>query len=98
MPVVRWGRFLETCVDKQYDGTRCIWAPLDEELVDRMAENKESNAKNFIFEMQESLSQDQFTMMVVTLWSIWYARHKAVYEAVFQSLGQTHSYINQYSY
>ena len=59
---------------------RCIWAWSDEELVERMAENRESSATIFNFEMQESLNHDQFTMMTVTLWSISYARHKEVYE------------------
>nr|XP_020167359.3 BTB/POZ and MATH domain-containing protein 2-like [Aegilops tauschii subsp. strangulata] len=49
---------------------RCIWALSDEEVVDHMADNKEPNAKNFNFEMEECLSQEQFSLMVVTLWSI----------------------------
>ena len=75
---------------------RCIWALSDSEVVQRMGDNQEPGAKNFLFNMQESLSHDQFTTMVVTLWSISYTRRKAVYEAIFQSPSQTNSLINSY--
>ena len=57
---------------------RCIWALSDSDLVDIIAENKEANAKSFICDMQQILNHDQFAEMVVTLWSIWYVRRKAV--------------------
>jgi hypothetical protein len=34
--------------------------------------------------------------MVVTLWSVWYARRKAIYESIFQSPHQTISFVNNY--
>ena len=51
-------------------------------------------AKNWLFEINESLSHDKFTKLAVTLWSIWYARRKAIHEAIFQSPHQTISFVN----
>jgi ribonuclease HI len=34
--------------------------------------------------------------MVVTLWSVWYARRKAIYEAIFQSPQQTIMFVNNF--
>lgn len=75
---------------------RCIWALSGEEVVDHMDDNKEPNAKNVNFDMHECLSQEQFSLMVVTLWSILYVRRKVVYEVIFQSPNQTHPFINNY--
>ncbi|KAI4975125.1 hypothetical protein ZWY2020_048732 [Hordeum vulgare] len=61
-----------------------------------MAENMGPNARNWIFDMHESLSHASFTCMVVILWSIWYARRKAIYEGIFQSPQQTISFVNTY--
>ena len=34
--------------------------------------------------------------MVITLWSIWYSRRRAIYESIFQSPQQTTSFIDNY--
>lgn len=37
-----------------------------------------------------------FTRMVITLWLIWYAHRKAIYESIFQSPQQTVNFVNNY--
>ena len=49
--------------------------------------------------MQEALSHDEFTIFVVTLWALWGARRKAIYEHIYQSPSSVqafvHSYVNE---
>lgn len=75
---------------------RCVWALSDETLVSLMSENLESNARIWLFELNEKMDHASFTRMVITLWSIWYARRKAIYESIFQSPQHTASFINNY--
>jgi ribonuclease HI len=46
--------------------------------------------------MSETLSRDDFARMSVTLWAIWYARHKIIHKEVFQSPLSTHIFIESY--
>lgn len=62
---------------------RSTWALSEPELVSKMAENVEPRAKNWLFELSETLDHSSFTSMVVTLWSIWYARRQAIHEGIF---------------
>ncbi|XP_020174407.1 uncharacterized protein [Aegilops tauschii subsp. strangulata] len=76
--------------------SRCVWALSDEVLVSKMSENLEANARIWLFQFSESLDHASFTWLVITLWSIWYARRKAIYESIFQSPQQTTSFVNKY--
>jgi len=40
-----------------------------------------------------SLKHEEVTRLVVHLWAVWYARHKAIHENQFQSLFSTHSFV-----
>ena len=51
------------------------------------------NAKEWVFKMQEVLTDGLFVRLVITLWAIWSARRKAVYEDIFQSPMSTHMFI-----
>jgi len=75
---------------------RSVWALADEEIVEVMCQNESDNAKDWIFQMNSKLSHDQLVRMVITLWAIWGARRKAVYEDIFQSPMSTHLYIQSY--
>jgi hypothetical protein len=33
----------------------------------------------------ETVSHDEFIMVLITLWAIWTARRKAIHESIFQS-------------
>lgn len=79
-----------------YTMARCIWALSDEDLVEKMSDNPEPTTKNWVFALHQELSHEHFTRLVVTLWSIWYARHKAVYESIFQGPRQTDAFIKSF--
>ena len=86
-----WRHALLSCTT-----SRCVWALLDDELVAQMAEFVEPNARLCLFELNDKLDQANFTKLVVTLWSMWYARRKAIYELIFQSPQQTVSFVNNF--
>lgn len=44
--------------------------------------------------MSESLSQQEFTRMIVTLWAIWSSRRKTIHEDLFKSPWSTHGFVN----
>lgn len=47
-------------------------------------------------DMQESMGQESFAKLLVTLWAIWGARRKAVHEEEFQSPLSTLAFINKF--
>jgi ribonuclease HI len=73
-----------------------VWALADGVMVEHMMMNNEPSAKQWLFDMLESLPHDQFTRLTVTLWAIWTARRKAIHEEIFQSPLSTHTFIISY--
>ena len=61
-----------------------------------MSQNEDPNAKNWIFAMNDILSQKDFVLLVVTLWAVWKAKRKGIYEGVFQSPQATYQFIQSY--
>ena len=58
--------------------------------------NTDTNARNWLFAMHDHLPQREFVLLVVTLWSVWKARRKAIYEGIFESQDSTHQFIKAY--
>ena len=75
---------------------RCVWALADEDMLEHMCQMQDTNARNWLFTMIETLNHDQFTRMSVTLWAIWHARRKAIHEDLFQSPLSTHSFVDSF--
>ena len=67
-----------------------MWALGDEELTDQIVESQEPNAKHWLFNMMDALSQMEFVKMAVTLWAIWTACRKDIHEIIFQSPQSIH--------
>jgi hypothetical protein len=65
--------------------SRCTWALVDEDLSAVLVASTETNARNWLFTLIESLSHDQFITVAVTLWAIWTSRRKAIHEGIFQT-------------
>ena len=76
--------------------SRCVCALGDEKLTDQIVESHEPNAKNWLFNMMDSLSHAEFVKMVVTLWALWTARRKAIHESIFQSPISTHRFVESF--
>lgn len=75
---------------------RCVWALVDQDLLDKMIENREPNARNWIFSMIDLLPHDIFIRLVVTLWAIWSARRKLLHEGRNQSPLSTHLFVTRF--
>lgn len=75
---------------------RYVWALEDEELVEVMMQNREPDAKRFIFSLLEALPHVDFVKLLVTLWAIWYAHRKALHEQSFQALYATNQFAGRY--
>lgn len=58
--------------------------------------SSETCIKQLLFEMHHSFFHDKFTRMVVTLWAIWTARRKTIYESIFQSPQVTNQFVLSY--
>jgi hypothetical protein len=65
--------------------TQAVWALSEETMVEKLTINRETNARQCMFDLMKSLPHDQFTRVVVTLWAIWMARRKAIHEDIYQS-------------
>lgn len=76
--------------------SRCTWALVDEEVTHKMMTNTEPNAKQWLFNLLEVLSHEQFILASVSLWAIWSARRKAIHEGIFQSPQATYSFVTRY--
>jgi hypothetical protein len=73
---------------------KCVWALTDEELAEHFCQSSEEDARLWIFEMMNSVKHEEF-ISIITMWAIWYARHKALLDEEFehQSPSSTHSFI-----
>lgn len=75
---------------------RCVWALADGEMVEHMIHSIVADGRTWLTHMQESLSHVAFVNMVVTLWAVWYARRKAIYDHELQSPFSTNMFIRRY--
>lgn len=75
---------------------KCVWAMADEELVEYMITIQTGDARLWLGELQRTTNEDQFVKAIVTLWSIWWARRKAIHEEQFHSPHSTLCFINKY--
>jgi hypothetical protein len=63
-------------------GTVCVSLER-EEIVERLSEMQEENAKAWVAGLIKSVSHGDLVRLVVTMWAIWYARRKGIYENNF---------------
>ena len=81
---------------RQCSSSRCVWALVDDNIVDHMRATRESNAKQWLFALIATLKHEDLVTVVVTLWAIWHARRKSIHEDIHQSPMTTHLFINQF--
>ena len=86
-----WGHALLDCTL-----SRSVWALSNEELVQHMCMNKDEDAKAWLFAMSDTISQKEFSVLITTLWAIWYARRKVIHKGSLQTPFATHAFINRF--
>lgn len=75
---------------------KCVWSLIDEDLVEHMIACSHDDARLWLIELQDSMNNEEFVKVLVTLWSIWWVRRKAIHEERFQSPLTTLSFITSY--
>lgn len=75
---------------------RSVRALMPEDLIDVTINILEPDARGWLAAVTSSLPHAQLTQIVVTLWAVWYARRKAIYEEEFQSPLSMFSFINRF--
>jgi hypothetical protein len=75
---------------------RAVWDLMDEDLVETLQMDETSDPKLWLISLCNSLSQKNFVQILVTLWAIWWAQRRAMYEEEFQSPLSTYRFITRY--
>ena len=69
---------------------------MNEETVEHICNVVEQNAKAWLAEIISSLPKEESRRVVVTMWAVWHAKRKAVYENIFQSPLSTHCFVDRF--
>jgi ribonuclease HI len=65
-------------------------------MLEHMVRSAEPSARQLLFLMLETLSKEEFAIMEVTLWAIWFTRRKIIFDGEFQSPLTTHVFVENY--
>lgn len=71
----------------------CVWALVPEAVSEHIAHVADPAAKQWLFNLMKTLNHDDLILCLVTLWTIWSARRKAIHEDIFQSPLSTHAFV-----
>lgn len=75
---------------------KCVWSLMDEELVEHLIRVSTPDARIWLTEMMDTLTEDDFVKVIVTLWAIWWTRRKAIHEQEYRSPLSTFSFVEKY--
>jgi hypothetical protein len=75
---------------------KCVWALEREEITTHVCDIQEADARGWLLTVMNSMKQDDLTRVLVTIWAIWYARRKAIYEESYQSPMSTNYFVNRF--
>jgi hypothetical protein len=75
---------------------RCVWALAPPDIIDLVGNIREPHARGWLAAVFEALPHEERTRVVVTLWAIWHAKRKAVYEGMFQSPLLTNAFVERF--
>lgn len=64
--------------------------------MEHMIASEHEDARLWLAVMQDSVSEQEFKTILVTLWAIWWARRKAKHEEIFQSPLSTFNFVQNY--
>lgn len=76
---------------------RYVWALGDEEILEHAISNQAKDARLWLFWLFDSMTQHYLACVLITMWTIWWARRRAIHDDVFRSPLTTMSFITRYS-
>jgi hypothetical protein len=75
---------------------KCVWALGREDVAEHMSTIQERDARSWLSVLTSTLTHEEMTRVVVTMWAIWYARRKVILENSFQSPLSTHNFVERF--
>ena len=75
---------------------KCVWALEKEDIIEFIGCLQEQDARAWLAQTFSSLPQEDLVRVTINMWAIWYARRKAIHEAIFQSPLSTHSFVERF--
>ena len=64
---------------------KCVWALEKEDITEFIGCLQEQDARAWLAQTFSSLPQEDLVCVTINMWTIWYARRKAIHEGIFQS-------------
>lgn len=74
---------------------KCVWDLMVDQLVEYLIACRNADARLWLLELMETI-REEFVRVLVTLWSIWWARRKAIHEHEFHSPLSTFIFVEKY--
>ena len=75
---------------------RCVWALTEEDLLETIISNRETDAKLWMLWLVDTLPSLDLAQVLVTMWAIWWVRRRAIHDNQFQSPLSTHVFIKKF--
>jgi hypothetical protein len=73
-----------------------VWALEKEDITYFIGGVQEQDARAWLAHTFSSLPQDDLIRVAISMWSIWYARRKAIHEGTFRSPLSTHNFVERF--
>lgn len=75
---------------------RCVWALGDEEILEHAISNQAEDARLWLFWLLDLMAQHDLARVLITMWSIWWERRRAIHDNEFKTPLSTMSFITHY--
>lgn len=75
---------------------KAVWALMDDDIVNFVHAGHQEDLKLWLFNLIEVATNEEVVRVLVTLWSIWWGRRKAIHEQQFQSPLSTFSFVRRF--
>jgi hypothetical protein len=75
---------------------RVVWSLEEDEVFEHLLVDGTDDPKLWLVSLCDNMSPASFIRVLTTLWTIWWARRRAIHENEYQSPLSTHHFINRF--
>ena len=75
---------------------KCVWTLQGKEILEFISQADHSDARGWLHEAVTALRHEDLVRLIVTMWSVWYARRQVIHENIFQSPLFTYNYVERF--